>query len=57
MICIPLNEEASLGIVKHLNKDGLQKPVANESKLEDLISDGAGVKQLSAAKENIVTSN
>ena len=36
---MPLNEEASLGILKHLNKDELQKLLDDENKLEELIYD------------------
>lgn len=54
---MPLNEEASLGILKHLNKDELQKLLDDENKLEELIYDDPQVKQLDITKENVMTSN
>jgi hypothetical protein len=36
---MPLNEEAALGILNHLNKDELQKLLDDDNKLEELIYD------------------
>ena len=50
---MPLNEEASLGILKHLNKDELQKLLDDESKLEELISDDPQVKTFNSSYKHL----
>jgi len=52
-----LNEDASLGILKHLNRDELTKLLDDNVKLEELITDDAQIKAISVEKGNLLTNN